>query len=239
MTVQSADHQVEVWREYACSYDCVVGIMPYYRAVLDRHERLIANSGCRNIVDIGAGTGNLSVRLADRGFSVTAIDSSEAMLEGLRSKLSGARRRQIRVLHANAEHIDEFCADESFDAVTILLALFDMERPLIALTKGIRLLQPGGLLVLTEPKRCFDKRPIINAVRSHLEQFELLSVLEEDYRRVVHSNEEIDPSRRPNRLWAEDIAELLRERGFPDLRCEDSHFGQCATVSARKPKETD
>ena len=117
MTVPHPDHQVEVWREYACSYDCVVGIMPYYLAVLDRHERLIAAAGCENILDIGAGTGNLTVRLADRGLSVTAIDSSEAMLEGLRSKLSGNRSRHVRVVHANAEHVDECFAGESFVSI--------------------------------------------------------------------------------------------------------------------------
>jgi ubiquinone/menaquinone biosynthesis C-methylase UbiE len=157
----------------------------------------------------------------------------------LRSKLSASRRRHMRVLQANAECLEEVCADESFDAVTILLALFDMEHPRPALTQAIHLLEPGGLMVLTEPKRCFDKRPIISAIRSHLERYGLFSVLEDDYRRVVHSNEEIDPSKRSNRLWAEDIAEWLREGGFRDVRCQDSHFGQCATVCARKPKGAD
>jgi hypothetical protein len=33
----------------------------------------------------------------------------------------------------------------------------------------------------------------------------------------------------------EDVLEHLSEQGFQELSSRDSHFGQCATVTGRKP----
>jgi SAM-dependent methyltransferase len=65
------------------------------------------------VLDAGAGTGFVSLMLADGGYQVTAVDLSAQMLAVLRSK-ADRLRLNIRTLHADAAHPP---SDETFDAV--------------------------------------------------------------------------------------------------------------------------
>lgn len=56
-----------------------------------------------NLLEIGCGTGRLTLALADFGFSVTAIDRSEPMLEQLRLKKSAEHK--INTILMDARHI--------------------------------------------------------------------------------------------------------------------------------------
>ena len=62
-----------------------------------------------NILDVGAGTGRLSIPLLDRGYSVTAVDPSTAMLNQLSQKPGGELATCYGV------RIDELSINERFD----------------------------------------------------------------------------------------------------------------------------
>jgi ubiquinone/menaquinone biosynthesis C-methylase UbiE len=70
--------------------------------------------GVETVLDIGAGTGAFSVPLAQRGFLVTHLDFSPAMLEVARQKAQGLKH--IRFVEANAVDLSQFL-DRSFDLV--------------------------------------------------------------------------------------------------------------------------
>ena len=70
--------------------------------------------GVRSILDVGAGTGVFSIPLARRGFSVTHVDISPAMLEIARRKASGLDT--ISFVEGNATDLSRF-PDASFDLV--------------------------------------------------------------------------------------------------------------------------
>jgi ubiquinone/menaquinone biosynthesis C-methylase UbiE len=70
--------------------------------------------GVSTILDVGGGTGAFSIPLAGRGFRVTHLDLSSAMLEAARLKAQGVRG--IRFLEGNAADLSQF-PDRSFDLV--------------------------------------------------------------------------------------------------------------------------
>ena len=141
--------------------------MPYYQEVLSRHYTVATSDANHRVLDIGAGTGNLAVRLVAADLEVVAVDYSRAMLQRLRQKLQGANDVRLTVIEANAERLS--CLhDEQFNVVSTLLAFYDMERPRFALAEAVRLLRPGGSIVITEPKDRFDIELILAKCREHI-----------------------------------------------------------------------
>ena len=89
------------------------------------------------VADVGAGTGILSVQLADAGFSVLAIEPSEPM----RAEIPSG----IKSLNGTAEAIP--VPDESVDLVTVAQAFHWFNQP-AAMAEFARVLRPGGRVAL-------------------------------------------------------------------------------------------
>lgn len=96
--------------------------------------------GARDVLDLGAGTGKLTTRLAERGLSVVAVDPIAEMLEVLRDTLP-----DTPALLGTAEQIP--LPDAHLDAVLVAQAWhwFDPDR---AAAEIARVLRPGGRLGL-------------------------------------------------------------------------------------------
>lgn len=99
------------------------------------------------LLEIGCGTGRLTLELSRRGFSVTAIDRSAPMLDLLRKKLSPEDAIDVR--HMDARHID-LCGP--FDAIFFSYSGFqyllnDADSGLFC-TQLKRILAPSGVLIL-------------------------------------------------------------------------------------------
>ncbi len=100
------------------------------------------------VLDVGTGTGRLPLALFRTRFRghVVGLDLSLGMLRQARSRL-GAFAEQVSLLWQDASHLP--FDDETFDAVVSLEALEFMTRPLEVLAEMVRVLAPGGVLMLT------------------------------------------------------------------------------------------
>ena len=228
---ERVEHQL-TWDSYAVSYDRILLRMDYYNEVLDRHIRALSSNRTGTILDLGAGTGNVSAPLVKAGHRVTAVDLNRSMLDRLPAKLNSEEQRKLCSYQQNGEHL----GNESFDGVNVLLVLFDMTNPVQGLEEAARVLKPGGVLAITEPKSCFNVQAVLGKVEESLKQQKLFDELYDDWQRVFHANLSINPKARSDRLWIEDITHILQQRGFHTTGPQDSHFGNCATVIATKPK---
>lgn len=126
------------------------------------------------VVDVGAGTGLLTLALAPSVAQVWAIDISSAMLEYLRVKAASAELENIEVATASAVSLP--LVDASADLVVSNYCLHHLSEPdkRRALAEIHRVLRPGGRLVfgdmmfqvsLADPR---DRRVIGDKVRSML-----------------------------------------------------------------------
>jgi ubiquinone/menaquinone biosynthesis C-methylase UbiE len=103
----------------------------------------------RRALDIGAGTGALSVLLAERAESVLAVDASQGMLQRLRATRPGALAVQ-----GEAEALP-FAAG-SFDRAGAARLLSHLDDPLAALRECARVTAPGAAVVVTDLHPEFD-----------------------------------------------------------------------------------
>jgi ubiquinone/menaquinone biosynthesis C-methylase UbiE len=103
-----------------------------------------------NVLDLGCGTGNLTIRLAGLGLSVVGVDLSPEMLAVAKRKVQpGATVRWVQA--GAVELIDHFSA-ESFDTIVGILVfseLSDAEQRAV-LRQCRELLRPGGCLILAD-----------------------------------------------------------------------------------------
>jgi ubiquinone/menaquinone biosynthesis C-methylase UbiE len=120
-----------------------------------------------NVLDLGCGTGNMTMRLAQRGLSVVGVDLSPEMLAVARRKIpSGAAVRLVQT--GAAELIDHFPA-EAFDTIVSILLFSELSEAeqLLVLRQCRSLLRPGGRMILADEVRApkFLWRMVHNLVR--------------------------------------------------------------------------
>jgi ubiquinone/menaquinone biosynthesis C-methylase UbiE len=118
--------------------------------VYERIAALAAAPGKR-ILDIGCGTGGVSLACAARGAAVTGIDVDAGMLEVARGKPVPSPGSAEFVELAAAEIGDRF-AERSLDAVASCLAMSEMSRDEqeYVLRAAYSRLVPGGIVVIAD-----------------------------------------------------------------------------------------
>ena len=103
----------------------------------------------KKILDVGAGTGFLSLLLAELGHTVKAVDLSEGMLN--KAKLKAEEMGfldKISFAQGDAENLDE--PDEFYDVVINRHLLWAMPNPDQAISEWKRVLKPGGKLIIID-----------------------------------------------------------------------------------------
>jgi len=98
------------------------------------------------VADVGAGTGFMAAGLTALASHVHVVDGSAAMLDVARRNLSGSDNVTF---HKSDGHILPLPA-QSVDAVFANMYLHHCPQPLAAIHEMVRVLRPGGRLVITD-----------------------------------------------------------------------------------------
>jgi ubiquinone/menaquinone biosynthesis C-methylase UbiE len=136
------------------------------RAAWDRILDLILPAGdALEALDIGCGTGVLSLELAFRGHRVTGVDFAPSMIAQARKK-AAERQTTIRYEEADAEQLPFAAA--SFDMAVSRHLLWTLPHPERAMDEWIRVLRPGGRLIIVDSQANVSASPeaLDNARRS-------------------------------------------------------------------------
>lgn len=107
---------------------------------------ILSEIGARAVLDIGCGHGALARTLVRAGYDVTGMDPASEAVAAARLAVPDARFER-----GGAEQLP--FAAESFDACIFLNALHHVPLPLMqnGLLEALRVLRPGGEVVIVEP----------------------------------------------------------------------------------------
>ncbi len=137
LAVSVADDEQWVFNRLAEHYHA----RPVYPEALVQRLLVLAEPDCQ-IVDIGAGTGLLTMALAAGGAHLTAVEPARAMLTRLRRRLP-----TVRAVHAAAEGTGLVDKHFSLAVLADVLHWIDAQR---AAPELARILRPHGVMAVIE-----------------------------------------------------------------------------------------
>jgi ubiquinone/menaquinone biosynthesis C-methylase UbiE len=200
------------WDQQSSTFDMSPGHVASSKREEDAWKALLQEKiGSREkmVLDIGVGTGFLSIMLAEMGYNVVGIDLSEAMIKIARKKIDD-RDLKIRLELVDAESLS--FEDESFDAIVNRNVLSQLPDPRKALSEWKRVLKPNGTLCffLNGPhsRGLFyrSKKQFINLSSIGREKRNPLKSLYNSLNLPLHGG--IDPSA---------VTNLLKKAGYIDV----------------------
>jgi SAM-dependent methyltransferase len=192
--------------------------------------RTLAGQTGGPVLDIGAGTGRVTLHLAAAGVPTVALDAAAALLDALRHRAAGL---PVETVVADARH---FAVGRRFPLVLVpmqTLQLLGGRRGRTALLRcALDHLQPGGRLAaaLADATDCFDEErplpppPAALDVAGVRYASQLLAVADEGDRAAIHRRREIvgpgdhyecrDVTLRVDRVSADQVAAEAARLGF-------------------------
>ena len=188
-------------------------------------KRALARAGIQRghaVLDVGAGTGDLSFAAAAQGAQVVAIDLSPGMLAVLERRATADQRTRIQPLIGNAQDLP--LPDASIDRIITGFTVRNVHDLARAFAEFRRVLRPGGRAVILElshpPSAVFARLYSFYFDRIAPAVGALLGGDREAYRYLPRS---LGPFPKAERL-----AEMLREAGFQRVTFERLTFGIAA-----------
>jgi demethylmenaquinone methyltransferase/2-methoxy-6-polyprenyl-1,4-benzoquinol methylase len=129
----------------ADSYDKTNDLLSFGQARLWRGKvaRAVNAKAGEQILDIAAGTGTSSMAFLSEGVRVVAADFSKGMLDVGKKKYP-----KLEFVFADAMKLP--FKDQEFDVVTMSFGLRNVQDHKVALGEFLRVLKPGGRLVICE-----------------------------------------------------------------------------------------
>ncbi len=107
-------------------------------------ERMDVRDG-QDVLDVGAGDGNVSIRAAERGARVTASDITPELFESGRRRAADAG---VEIEWVEGDAADLPFADESFDLVMSTFGCIFAPRHQEAADEMVRVTRPGGAVAV-------------------------------------------------------------------------------------------
>jgi ubiquinone/menaquinone biosynthesis C-methylase UbiE/PAS domain-containing protein len=157
------------WALYAPSYDKLLLNFDEYGELI----KFVCSKvgGATQCADLGAGTGNGTLELlrqrADR--IVWAIEPNEEMLGKLRSKVrqnGSDLGDRVHLMRQGLRSLGEF-EDSLFDGAIMINVLYAVDQPFECLKEVARIMQSGGVLVLSTPHSETNVDRLFDAIRQN------------------------------------------------------------------------
>ncbi len=233
----SADPRLDLverfFRGTGSSYDFMVhvatlGIDPLWKRRMVALAREQAGEP-ESILDLACGTG-ISTFVYARAFPaarIVGVELRDEYLQRARAKLAAHPDPRIRFVLTRAE---EFTSDQRFDLVTASYLAKYADLPVVV-DRLVAWLKPGGLVIMHD----FTLPPNRIALAVWRVYFRMLQTIGSKVFPAWKAIYDGLPELIERTRWTAELPELLRGRGFVDVRFEWQTLGGSAIITARSP----
>lgn len=183
-------------------------------------QKIIPGEGLK-VLDVGCGTGEMSLILAAMGHHVTGIDLSEKMMEKGKTK--------AKKISDNSGKLDlEFKVGDAenppfeggiFDAVVTRHVLWTLPNPQKAVSGWARVLKNGGKLVVIDS--LWNDGSLETRLRRQIGNFMILVVERNDISKDSYSAEMDSALPHSKGVAADTVREYMRQAGLKNTREHD------------------
>lgn len=161
-----SDQQRQIYQTDGDRYEALISREDYQSNIIGALEEIVSPDGL-DILDLGAGTGRLTLMLAPRAKSMRAFDVSEEMLRVCRQRLeaSGLSNWKVETADHRQLPITSYSADLVVSGWSVsYLAVWNPDLWRAELEKWLgemkRVLRPGSSIVLFESLGTGNESPI-------------------------------------------------------------------------------
>jgi len=184
--------------------------------------------GEAKLVEIGSGTGNLTIELANNGYSMTGLEYDENMLNSARVKSD-----KVNWKSGDMREIDRIFSNEFFDGIicfgNTLVHLSDKNDIELFLTKAYDLLNTDGIIAIQiiNYSRIFDKKiDHLPTIENDKIRFRRQYNASENPRNIEfhttltikESNKIIENKINLFPIFAEELYEIMQKIGFSSIK---------------------
>jgi SAM-dependent methyltransferase len=219
-----------LWGAYAVSYDAILrGFQPHQDLIRDVISTL--PSWPSRVLELGAGTGNVTERLLERRHNVLAVENNPFMLEKMAEKGLCAGPR-LTVLMESVDNT-EFDKRRNFDAAVAVNVAYALEDPLRRFRKVAAGLKPGGIFALSTTHLGTNLDALLEAIKADLESKGKFPEYHDHYDRLESVNRTIERTI-AKRHSVEQYHEWLVDAGFQIVRSEPKYFDAVEVIHASR-----
>jgi ubiquinone/menaquinone biosynthesis C-methylase UbiE len=233
------------WQAYAQQYDLLLTYNPYYQEALQQVIQEVKNwrlSPGDRIADLGAGTGNYSVRVAQLHpqAQILHLERNRGMNALAAKKAGGLANFQL--IHRSIREAP-FQAGE-LQGILCINALYTFPEPAQMLAHMFTWLQEGGQIVLLDPGRIMDIMAWRLAIGKHLlRNYGLRQTLRifRQGKMVSQQNALIREQQVNGTYWThspEEFVAFVENAGFRINYATTCFREDCDLVFAEKPRST-
>ena len=222
--------QDKLWSIYSGPYDHILPKFEPYNELIEEVISVVP-AGQLTVGDFGAGTGNVTKKLAAKNHRVVAIENSLGMLQRLTQKVSDYPT--VQIVKASIEDLS-FLSDQSLDAAVMVNVLYALDDPIGCLREIHRLLRPDGLIGVSTTHRGTNLDELLEAIKEDVEIRPDRDELSADYALLEQVNRAIESSiaRRHSR---DDYRKFFEQAGFEIVRITDSTYHSAVmTIHAKR-----
>jgi ubiquinone/menaquinone biosynthesis C-methylase UbiE len=215
-----SDQQRKIYQTDGDRYEALISREDYKGNILRAIEEILNVDGL-DVLDLGAGTGRLTLLLAARSGTMHSFDASAEMLRVCRERLaaSGLSNWQVDVADHRRLPLPDHAADLAVSGWSVsYLAVWDQENGTAELDKWLeemqRVLRSGGTIILFESLGTGNETPIRLAHVESTYQWLDAHGFESTWIRTDYRFESVDEAAElAGFFFGEDMARQIRTKG--------------------------